>query len=199
MSASSASSSDGTKFHEADLALAAANSLATEQTDKRASRSGGRSSKGAQKAPEAPIEPIQAQKPLNSPVPSDEEEETVIPLPTGNKEAVDSSANTPTGANTLATEREIQYQAGKSLLESVASNKHKSDVLFIARQIQTQHIFVEMTLAHTLVLSNYDLSEETMITELKKFAFLDYLCIVNKEDMDESYPIVDIHIYIYIF
>ena len=48
-------------------------------------------------------------------------------------------------------------------------------------------------MAHTLVLSNYNLSEVEMITELKKFAFLDYFCIVNKEDMDESYPIVDIN------
>jgi len=193
MSASSASSSDGTKFHEADLALAAANSLATEQTDKRASRSGGKPSKGAQKAPEAPIEPIQAQKPLNSPVPSDEEEETVIPLPTGNKEAGDPSANTPTGANTLATERETQFLKGKSFLESIALHKHKSDVIFIARQIQTQHIFVEMTLAQTLVLSNYSISEEEMERELKKFAFLDYFCIVKAEDMIETYPIVDVN------
>jgi len=57
MSSSSASSSDGTKFNEADLALAAANSLATVQTDKRPSRGGSKSSKGAQKAPETPIQP----------------------------------------------------------------------------------------------------------------------------------------------
>ena len=193
MSSSSASSSDGTKFHEADLALAAANSLATEQTDKRSSRRGGKFSKDAQKAPEAPIEPTQAQQPLNSPVSSDEEEEPVFPLPTGNKETVDLSTNTPTGANTLATEREIQFQTGKSFLESVASHKHKSDVIFIARQIQAQHIFVEMTLAYTLVISNYDLSEEEMSRELKKFAFLDYFCIINTEDMNESYPIADIN------
>jgi len=90
------------------------------------------------------IEPTQAQKPLNSPVSSDEEEEPVIPLPTGNKEAVDLSTNTPTGANTLATEREIQFQAGKSFLESIASHKHKSDIFFIARQIQALHIFIEI-------------------------------------------------------
>jgi len=193
MSSSSASSSDGTKFHEADLALAAANSLATQQTDKRTSRSGSKSSKGAQKAPETPIQPTQAQQPLNSPVSSDEEEEPDLKLPTGNKEAVDTNTNTTTGESTSVPEKETQFQAGKSLLESIASNKHKSDILFIARQIQAQHIFIEMTLAHTLVLSNYDLSEEAMITELKKFAFLDYFCIVNKKDMDESYPIIDIN------
>ena len=125
MSSSSASSSDGTKFHEADLALAAANSLATEQTDKRTSRSGGRSSKGAQNAPETPIQPTQAQQPLNSPVSTDEEEEPVLNLSTGNKEAVDTSTNTTTGASTSVTEKETQFQAGKSLLESIASHKHK--------------------------------------------------------------------------
>ena len=193
MSSSSASSSDGTKFHEADLALAAANSLATEQTDKRPSRSGSRSSKGAQKAPETPIQPTQAQQPLNSPVSSDEEEEQDLKLPTGNKEAVYTSTNTPTGESTSVTEKETNFQAGKSLLESIASNKHKSDTLFIARQIQAQHIFVEMSLAHTLILSNYSLSEDAMIMELKKFAFLDLFCIVKKEEMTNSYPIADIN------
>ena len=80
-----------------------------------------------------------------------------------------------------------------TLLETVASHRHKSDTIFVSRQTHAQHIFVEMILARTLVLSNLSLSEEEMEIELQKFEYLDFFCIVNKEDITESYPIVDIN------
>jgi len=50
-----------------------------------------------------------------------------------------------------------------------------------------------MTLARTLILSNLSISEEEMEIELQKFDHLDLFCIVKREDVTESYPIVDIN------
>ena len=68
MSSSSASSSDGTKLHEADLALSAINSLATEQTDKRPGLSGGRSS--------LPLSAKLAQQAIKLELPKNQEKQT---------------------------------------------------------------------------------------------------------------------------
>ena len=149
-------------------------------TSKRTTRGGGRSSKDDQKSSGVTSNPVPDQHQPNSPASTGEEEGTNSPLPTGNKEVVDTDTYT-------------SFHAGKTLLETVASHKHKSDTIFVARQTQAQHIFVEMILARTLVISNLSLSEEEMEIELQKFEYLDLFCIINKEDITESYPIADIN------